>query len=227
MALWRTDGILELLVDIIALEFHFIQMHKERESDISGIVLHLRFLYAALKLILNMSIGSIVIPERFSALSKNDEFTVYFVKVLISGCFDEEHGAGPAQRATEKITHTSLLILAQICDFLKFLPSKHHACISFNSTLVKFSQTAALITSAVNYLVSVIAPNQRPVTEKQDKRPPTSFKHVSKNTTEARKKMRAITSAYAISRFLWHYLQIHDTEYAGPEARMILLYSDF
>jgi hypothetical protein len=46
MALWRTDGILELQVDIIALEFHFIQMHKGRESDISGIVLHLRFLYA-------------------------------------------------------------------------------------------------------------------------------------------------------------------------------------
>jgi hypothetical protein len=83
--LWREIGLFEQIVAIVELEFQFVQLHRNKlankstsssadlifESDLSGIVVHLKFLYAALKLILNMSIGSIVIPERFSCLHKD------------------------------------------------------------------------------------------------------------------------------------------------------------
>jgi hypothetical protein len=159
---------------------------------------------------------------------------------LISGSDDQislnvaNSGISDLIRATKKIKCTSLLILSQLCDYTTFLPSRHHICVSINKCLVKWSDVSSssgLLSSAVSYLVGVVSPPMRAVTldklDKQNTRPPSSFKHAGKNSKESKKKMRALTNCFSLATFLSHYSQIQQTEYMGTEKTLGMYYPEF
>ncbi|KAL3898535.1 MAG: hypothetical protein SGCHY_002669 [Lobulomycetales sp.] len=260
--LWRTDGLFNLITKILELEFQYLQSFKRMiatrsdingefnaesllfESDYSEICLHLRYLDSALKLLRNMSEGSLTIPERFSTLCCDEKHVEYFLKLLISGSFDGEDietcfeksskSGGSLMRslrlANNKIKLTVLLIIAEFCDFVELLPQEYRSIkYSFDKTLIRWKNiydTSGLLACAINFLISVVVPPLQPLTtDRQKERPHSSFKNVKGGSKESEIKMRSLVHSFQIARFISYFSNIRVAEFSDPEKILSLSYS--